>query len=107
MHTFKLTKKKHPYGSIFGIVILFIGFILVFSGIDTISKSTQDAQKESLEKALQRGIVQCYALEGHYPESLEDLIAHYGIVYDKDQFFVDYQPIAENIKPSVTVIELR
>ena len=29
---------------------------------------------------------------------------HYGLTYDKDLFFVDYQPIGSNIRPDVTVI---
>ena len=47
----------------------------------------------------------CYATEGTYPESLEDLKAHYGLTYDEDLFFVDYQTVGANIYPDVTIIE--
>lgn len=50
-------------------------------------------------------IVYCYATEGTYPESLEDLKAHYGLTYDEDLFFVDYQTVGANIYPDVTIIE--
>ena len=66
---------------------------------------TRRHQKESLERALNRSIVYCYATEGTYPESLEDLKAHYGLTYDEDLFFVDYQTVGANIYPDVTIIE--
>ena len=62
-------------------------------------------QKESLENALWRGVTQYYALEGHYPETLDDLTENCGIQYDKKQFFIDYQIAGANILPDITVIE--
>ena len=62
-------------------------------------------QKESLESALIRNITYCYAVEGSYPESLDYLKEHYGLTYDEDRFFVDYQVIGANILPDVTIIE--
>ena len=50
--------------------------------------------------------MQCYAIEGRYPPSLEYMEEHYGLVYDKDIFFVDYQPIGSNLYPDVTVISI-
>ena len=61
-------------------------------------------QQESLETALARDITHCYAVEGFYPPSLSYMEEHYGLTYDKDLFFVDYQPIGSNIRPDVTVI---
>ena len=75
------------------------------ASIDSFSDSTRRHQKESLERALNRSIVYCYATEGTYPESLEDLKAHYGLTYDEDLFFVDYQTVGANIYPDVTIIE--
>ena len=49
--------------------------------------------------------MQCYSIEGAYPESLEYMEEHYGLTYDKDVFFVDYQPIAGNLYPDYTVIK--
>lgn len=78
---------------------------LVISGLQSISQRTYQNQKESLEKALKRGIMQCYALEGRYPESLEQLINDYHIIYNHDFFDVQYEIVASNIMPSITIIE--
>lgn len=80
---------------------LLLAFLL---GLSSIQGSTISKQRESLETALTRDIAHCYAVEGYYPPSLEYIEEHYGLTYDKDLFFVDYQPIGSNIRPNFTVI---
>lgn len=70
----------------------------------SISDSTLDRQQESLQMAIDRDIVHCYAVEGYYPPSLQYLIEHYGLTYNEDNFYVDYRPIGSNIRPNVTII---
>lgn len=79
--------------------------IIICFGLYSTARSTQDNQKRSLEQALYRGIMECYALEGRYPQSLSYLIDEYHIIYNKDAFDIDYEIIASNIMPSITVIE--
>ncbi|MCR5557920.1 MAG: hypothetical protein K6F75_10220 [Butyrivibrio sp.] len=86
-------------------VAIFIAIIvLFFLAVDAMGKSSISKEQESLENALSRDIVQCYAIEGRYPPNLEYLEQHYGLTYDKSTFFVDYMPIAGNLYPDVTVI---
>ena len=89
--------------------IMILTFVLFFSllsaGFYSISKNNISQQKESLEKALKRGILQCYALEGRYTDTLHHLLDNYGIVYNQNLFEVKYEAIASNIMPNVTVIE--
>lgn len=85
--------------------ILFPLLIFFFLyGISSISDSTISRQQESLETALDRDITHCYAVEGFYPPSLSYIEEHYGLVYDKDLFFVDYQPVGSNLRPDVTIL---
>ena len=81
-----------------GILILFVYALHAFG------KQTIERQEESLENAITRDIVQCYALEGSYPPSLEYIEEHYGLTYDHSTFFVDYRPIAGNLYPDVTIL---
>ncbi len=86
-------------------VAIFVLIIMLFvMAVEYSGKSTIQKQQESLENAIARDIVQCYAIEGMYPPSLEYMEDHYGLTYDKDVFFVDYQPIAANLYPDYTVI---
>lgn len=79
-------------------------FVLFLQGIGSVSESTLSKQQESLETALERSISQCYAVEGSYPPSLEYLKQHYGLLYDEDSFFIDYEYYGSNLLPEVTVL---
>lgn len=79
--------------------------LLIFMlGLSSIEETAVDKQRESLETALTRAITHCYAVEGYYPPSLAYLEDNYGLTYNKDLFFVDYQPVASNMRPNVTII---
>lgn len=93
-------KSKTKYLYIICPVLLII-FVMLISSIDA---STVDHQRESLQNAINRDILHCYAVEGYYPPSLEYMKQHYGLVYDETLFFVDYQPVASNIRPDVTIL---
>ncbi len=88
-------------------VLIFVAvMVMFFLAVDASGRSSIAKQQQSLESALNRDIVQCYAIEGRYPPSLEYLEQHYGLTYDKTTFFVDYLPIAGNLYPDVTVIQI-
>lgn len=85
------------------LLVLVLGFFVVFA--DSFSHSNRVHEKIILQNALDRGITQCYALEGIYPADLLYLEEHYGLTYNKEHFFVDYQYIGGNLRPDVTIIE--
>lgn len=60
--------------------------------------------RRQLETALRRAAVACYAAEGAYPDSLEDLTGRYGIQIDKENYTVFYEVFAENLMPDITVL---
>ena len=65
------------------------------------------ADQENLsmaEQAIRRAAVECYALEGWYPDSLDYLVEHYGIRVDTSRYLVDYQFVASNLMPDITVL---
>lgn len=100
---FNLSKSKiFMAASILFFVLLLSCFLI---GLQSISQSSTEKQKQSLETALHRDIIHCYAVEGTYPPSLEYIKTHYGLTYNEDLFFVDYQPIASNLMPDYTIIE--
>ena len=89
---------------------LFLGLFIVvlfLYGVNFVSASSIDKQQESLENAISRDVAQCYSIEGTYPPSLDYIKEHYGLIYNESLFFVDYQPIASNIFPDITIIRLK
>lgn len=59
---------------------------------------------ETLRKAITRACVQCYAIEGRYPPSMEYLAQRYGVQIDESQYYVFYSGFASNLMPDITVI---
>ena len=85
------------------LLVVVLGVFIGFS--DSFYQSSLDSEKDVLQKALDRSITQCYALEGSYPNNLVYLEEHYGLTYNKERFFIDYQYIGDNLRPDVTIIE--
>ena len=59
-----------------------------------------------LEESLTRAAVQCYAVEGRYPDSIRYIEEHYGVYIDRARYAVHYEIFASNILPGITVLEL-
>ena len=85
------------------IMIVVLGVFVYFS--NSMVDTNTAREKEILQNAIDRSVTQCYALEGVYPSSLTYLEENYGLIYNKEQFFVDYQYIGGNLRPDITIIE--
>lgn len=85
------------------ILIAVLAAFVLFS--NSMVNTNVEREKEILENAIDRSITQCYALEGVYPGDLTYLEENYGLIYNKEQFFVDYQYIGGNLRPDITIIE--
>ena len=104
----RFSKEFHLKDQIKKINLPVLAFIILMGaflyGISSVSSTTSAKQLESLESAVYKSIVQCYAIEGMYPPNLTYLKQHYGLVYDENLYFIDYQPIASNLMPDVTIL---
>ena len=58
----------------------------------------------AVREAVITASVQCAAVEGSYPSSLSHLESHYGLVINHDDYIVNYEWLADNVPPSVTVV---
>ena len=103
-YTTESLKPRLPLRLIAALLPLVIVAVFVVS-IRFFGTYTADKQLESLQNALHRNIIQCYAIEGIYPPSLSYLQEHYGLTYDEARFFIDYHQVAGNLYTDVTVLE--
>lgn len=86
-------------------VVLAVLFFF-FAAVSNLETGHRMEGKDQLENALRRTAVSCYAAEGVYPPSLEYMREHYGLRFDETRYMVDYQVIASNLMPDITVLEL-
>lgn len=88
------------------IIAFIILFLIFYDAIGSVDETTAKQQHNHLVKSLQRNISQCYAVEGTYPPSLDYIKENYGLTYDDNLVFIDYQFIGTNIYPDITIIPL-
>ena len=85
-------------------------FVLVLavacSWLEDFRRDSHARQLQTLERTLNRSVLLCYALEGRYPESLDELRRDYRLTYDESLFYVDYRPMGDNLMPDITILEL-
>ena len=70
----------------------------------TAGRSDQESLRLA-EQALRRAAVSCYALEGAYPASYDDLKQRSGLAIDEERYMVFYEIFASNVMPQITVVE--
>jgi len=79
---------------------------IIVYGLQQTEASSRAEGMRILEDSLRRAVVQCYAVEGRYPESLAYIEENYGIYIDRAKYAVHYEIFASNHMPDITVIEL-
>ncbi|MCI8549253.1 MAG: hypothetical protein HFI68_01455 [Lachnospiraceae bacterium] len=94
-------------GFLFPFLAFLLIFFLAFRGISSISDTADREEMKGLEQTVYREIVHCYASEGYYPSSIDYLKEHYGLSWNEDRYWIDYQPIGPNLMPDVTVVVKR
>ena len=88
------------------IVVLAVIIIAVAAAIAASGGTDRDIAEESaasLKAAVERGALQCYAVEGVYPPDLQYLEEHYGVQVNHEDFYVTYDIFASNVPPEILV----
>lgn len=99
-------KKKRILTSGKSTVLVFVIVMATFLlGVYYLSNSSVRDEKGILEKAINRDIVHCYAVEGFYPPSIKYIEEHFGLTYDHDKYLIDYESFGNNLMPNIMIIE--
>lgn len=101
---------KNSWNTVKGYLISAMVFAAVMgiflNGLLSMSGRMNREGTEALRNAIARASVQCYAIEGRYPPSVQYLEENYGIQIDWDRYYVFYEGFASNIMPDITVIPI-
>jgi hypothetical protein len=94
---------KEVLGKIISLALFPCMIVAFVMGILLFSQKADVKGADTLRDALRRASVQCYAIEGRYPPSVEYLEKHYGIQLDRERYDVFYSGFASNFMPDITV----
>ncbi|MCL2767585.1 MAG: hypothetical protein FWE49_02530 [Synergistaceae bacterium] len=92
--------------SLIPVIFTIAVIVMIVVGLRKTEISSRAEGLRLLEESVMRAAVQCYAVEGRYPDSIEYIEKHYGIFIDRESYIVHYQVFASNLLPDITVMEL-
>lgn len=85
------------------LLISLMVLLLVGSSLASLDRTSREAGIEIAREAIEKSVMQCYALEGAYPPSINYLRQYYGLAVDEDQYVIVYERVAQNIYPVINV----
>lgn len=101
---FEVKKRKQLNMVIQALVIILIFTGVIFASSKLSDRVNQD-RREIIQDSINRYVVQCYALEGGYPHSLDYLEDNYTLVLDHSKYVYHYKFIGYNMMPEIAVFE--
>lgn len=87
--------------------IVVIGLVLMLAVmlVGRISNSHQAAESEIVRQSIKDAAINCYAVEGAYPDDLDYLRENYQLAYNEDRYLVTYESFSSNHIPDIYVTE--
>jgi hypothetical protein len=81
----------------------------VFFALRGVSTQVGENQAQFVEDSVRRSAVQCYAIEGRFPNTIggvQYLEQNYGLAVDYSRYAVYYESMGGNLMPEIRVIPL-
>jgi hypothetical protein len=89
----------------FMIMLLLIFIVLLAAnGLSEYKAKYDAAYLGNLKTAISDSLITCYSLEGRYPESLEYLADHYGLILNKEKYIFGYELVGSNLFQDFEVV---
>lgn len=93
-------------GTVLAMLIFLMVLILVGQSLAELHRNSIESGLHVARSAVERAVMQCYALEGAYPPDLVYLQENYGLILDRGQYDYLYEIVAGNIHPVISVQRL-
>lgn len=90
---------------VLGLAAFVAASALVLQGVGRASAVSDREELDLARRAIRQAAVSCYALEGAYPATYQDLKDNCAIAVNEEKYAVFYEIFASNIMPEITVTE--
>ena len=91
------------------ILFLLVAAVAFLMGRFFLSQKTRfDIEEESalsIKTAVEQAALQCYVIEGAYPEDLQYLKDNYGLQVNTESYLIVYRAFADNRVPDIRVVK--
>ncbi|WP_455500824.1 hypothetical protein [Gemmiger sp.] len=101
MYHEKPKQRKVPLASL----LLAVPVVAAAALVGQIGRDMDAQAAEALKQSVLQAAVQCYAVEGAYPESVDYLEQNYGLYINHKRYVVSYSAFASNVMPDVRILE--
>ena len=85
------------------LMIAAVCILLISAG--NVSEKQQAESLKQMEDTIHKAVLNCYAIEGSYPATIDYIEKYYGLQIDHDRYDVFYEIFAQNVMPEITVVE--
>ncbi len=99
-----MKKFRHPT-FLASFVCFLLAIALLFGAVHSLRQDGIRRQRQALEEALGKSLLLCYSLDGRYPDTIEELLEKFPLIYDRERFVIDYRLQGGNILPDITILE--
>ncbi|MCL2814948.1 MAG: hypothetical protein FWD23_10145 [Oscillospiraceae bacterium] len=94
---------RNTKGILFTLIILAVVVCFFIAAVNGASDKAGASSAATLERAIKRAAVQCFAIEGFYPPDVDYLAENYGIILDS-KYIVEYDAFSGNNIPVIRVL---
>ena len=95
-------KLKINWGILFSILSSVLIILTLFMGFNNTQKAISDDELIRLRDNIMKAAINCYAIEGFYPDDIAYLEENYGLIID-DSYNIFYEVQGSNMMPSISV----
>lgn len=93
--------KARRRNTIIALVVFVAALVIAAIVFTTAQSAIREQSALSMRTSILNAAKQCCAIEGAYPQSLNYLEEHYGLVVNSTDYLVTYECFADNVVPSV------
>ena len=98
-------KKSLSLFQIFVVPALLIACLcFVLTAVGNVETGQKQESEKRVEDTIKKAVVNCYAIEGRYPATLDYVEEYYGLQINRERYDVFYEVFADNIMPEITVL---
>ncbi len=90
-------------GTTIVVVVSILIMIAVSFSLVSLSRNSRETSRQVALDAIEKAVMQCYALEGAYPPDLDYLEDNYGLILNHNRYIYQYEVIAANIHPIIDI----